>query len=708
MGLLERLSNLSQSMLSQTRHHLITGHNKNQYSQVDEQNLNNVEAELFQVYPYYCDFPKPLLPPHKEKRDSCGREDSSMQLIHTKLKIKDDVNRYLELHKKHSAKLNSINCNLKNVKWKTGDKSNVMKLPRYMADTAEILQCDPDPYFSGNYNWYYSGGTLNGILLGTKNVLIFPYAQELIALPIELKDDLFFLPNYDSATKIPAEENIFQVNCLMFNNSVRVMTRQKNSCYLYNISISDKNKLNMMKMDFKESNVPYVSIDLDPSNLDKYSTADVKRHVEIYNINRANKISSITVPTSESVKDNWAFIKYDEANNNVLKFIDRRCVYHFDTRQSLDKAVLTMCPKNSLEECEIISMYIASCKSDYYSYIGSTHNLSLLDKRFHKTPVVKRWTHYFKSCPLFADVCFREQKEFVVIASQLVEEKAIVLNTWNNSEMSPETCGIPFTPPSCLETLNAAQYQGKCLNPHIKNRLRTCNTGCMGVVDYNSNDIFLLTQNSVNDIFYQTIANNEPLDDYSLENCKSMYKLKIWDRQLQKSTFQDVIVPLVVTKRTSSRNMLRHFTNIKLNAKKDNQMNDSHDFEPGWKKSIAELNQYRDILAPELLKHWEMIDDTPLTTTADEPVQKVLTWLEHQENKNQDEVINKTDVQIKIESNHSQEQQSTFAQSQNSQLYFDSSLTNIKNHETSQLKSKTPETSMRKKNLKRSTYVPGF
>ena len=37
----------------------------------------------------------------------------------------------------------------KNIKWKKEKKTETTMLPRYVAELAEILEMDPDPYFKG-------------------------------------------------------------------------------------------------------------------------------------------------------------------------------------------------------------------------------------------------------------------------------------------------------------------------------------------------------------------------------------------------------------------------------------------------------------------------------------------------------------------------------------------------------------------------------
>jgi hypothetical protein len=696
-------SKLKETVLSYCPHYLVGSHNKNQSSL----NLNlefdtKSMSQMFQEFPYHSDFPKPLLPPGKIQRDYFGRDDITMQLIHTKAKIQDDLNRYLELYKKYSSTLEKYKN--KSIEWKKNN-NDYITLPKYVASTSEILDCDPDPNFIGTYNWYYSGGTLNSILNNSRTILIFPFMDELILLPIRLKEDSLLIPDYKNATKVPFKENIFEIISSTSKNMTRILTRQKNNCCLYNIFNFNKKKVQLLEIDKISSDSPYISADFDPLNINNYCIATVNRSIKIWDINKSKFILSGNIPVTSVLEDSWACIKYDEYNNNILKYTDRQSVHYYDTRLPIERSILVMCPKNNLENCESLCSYIASTKSNYFSYIGSNHSLSLLDNRSPNNAVVKKWTHQFKSSPLFNDVCFRDNKEFLIIASQLAGETAIILNCWNSSEESPESYSTPFSPPSNLETLTVLQSQGKCLNPHIRDRLLLCNTGCMTMIDQQSAEVFLLTQNSLNDIFYQGIGHQETLDFYSLENCKALYKLKIWEKQILKNSHHNIISPIVVTKRTNAYDIFQNFTNQNLRCNNKNVDNKELEYLPNWKRSLAELNSFLDIFAPELLTHWEIVDEISLISTTAAPHQKVLSWLgiTDQNKLTSEEIIDlQQTAEIEIQEISVNKDLALFIAKDNEspEQFF---LPKVK----SQIKSKS-FTNRKDKDKKRSNFVPGF
>lgn len=52
----------------------------------------------------------------------------------------------------------------------TGKKANLY--PRTLMKYLNILELDPDPYFSGNYNWYLTGGNVGVVTRGKSEYLV--------------------------------------------------------------------------------------------------------------------------------------------------------------------------------------------------------------------------------------------------------------------------------------------------------------------------------------------------------------------------------------------------------------------------------------------------------------------------------------------------------------------------------------------------------
>lgn len=220
----------------------------------------------------------------------------------------------------------------------------------------------------------------------------------------------------------------------------------------------------------------------------------------------------------------------------------------------------------------------------------------------------------------------RENKEFIILSSQISGENTIILNTWT-SDMISHSFNFPFTPPHIMETLNESQMQGMCLNPYLRDRFELCNSGCY-MIENSVGNMFLFFQNSVGDIFYQCITHDTELN--SRVNCKSYCILNAWENAISMQT--DTIVPLAMSEKSNMQHIFECFTNKNLQLKCTEHNTDNIQLD--WKQSLEKLNSYKDLLAPELLAVWELCREVPSTlplTTA--PHEKVLSWLESTETK---------------------------------------------------------------------------
>ncbi|XP_051174820.1 uncharacterized protein LOC127290354 [Leptopilina boulardi] len=572
---------------------------------------------MFQDYPYNCDLPKPLLPPVKLNREVLVEEDPALQLITTKAHMKNDMNRLKNYYLKYEKVMQKLKRD--DIKWNKNSKLKTTTLPRYIAEIAEIIELDPDPYFSGTYNWYYTGGTLNNICHGNENILLFPYCEELIATSMSLYEASVWKPNLLTADKCQLDGKLYELRNTFTNDSYRIIGRFKNHCILYNLYVSNS-KLNLIELHKEISSIPFVSADLNPFKVKEFSTVNVERLISIWDVTKRKPISSGNVINRKISDDNWGSIRYQNMDPNVLIFTDRCCVHYIDTREPIERPALSMCPKSNLEVCENLC-YDNSSRNSFCRYVGTYHSLLLCDNRVPDECVQQKWTHQFKGAPLLFNVINKGDQDVIILTSQLQRERSIILNNWTN-ENDSQSYSLPFTPPSILETLQESQMQGKCLDPLMKHRLGLSNAGCTLIPD-TEGQIYLFLQNSIGDIFYQNIMHEENLVKYSAENLQALRALESWENAIQKQ--RDTVIPLVFSEKTSMNHI---FENLKRSKLKYTHPEKTEIYiEPRWKESLEEMNSYVDLLAPELLAVWEVNDNAVLPSTS-APRDKVLNWLE--------------------------------------------------------------------------------
>ncbi|XP_020279427.1 uncharacterized protein LOC109852575 [Pseudomyrmex gracilis] len=608
------VNKLNATFLKNYPHHVMPGYNMNKLS-VTKQWNEETALEFYQEFPYSCELPKPLLPPARLPRTVLSEEDPILQLLAVKSHLKDDLKRIMNYYEKHKQEFDKIK---KRIKWNRGHNGYSAQIPRYIADIAELIDMDPDPSFEGTYNWYYTGGSLSHVCLNGWDVLIFPFMGELVAAHIASMGDFIWKPIMKNSAKCELKNGLklYETRQSKVNNTCRILGRYKNYCTLYMLSHSEDH-LKLDEIHQQAIKIPYISADLSLTDNSHHCTLNIEGILSLWDINRIFPISTGSVP--KNIYDPWRCIRYQEMDANILICVDRCCLHYLDTRIAVDSPCLTLCPKGNLENCEILSIEAPS-KNGYCRYLGTSHSFLTYDSRSPNQCVRQKWTHQFKDTPLLAAVTTSDYNEIIVLSSQRVGENAIILNTWLDKEVS-HSFNLPFVPPSIVETLNASQVQGLCLNPYLKNRFELCNAGSTLVSS--TGELFYFVQNSIGDIFYQCITHEDALDKYSPVNNKSCYALDVWAKTL--SSQSEPLVPLALTKKCNMQHIYENFTNRKLRLKTDREIADS--FELIWKQSLSMLGSYVDLLAPELLAVWEMREEltAPVVTGFN---QKVINWLE--------------------------------------------------------------------------------
>ncbi|XP_032690127.1 uncharacterized protein LOC116853254 [Odontomachus brunneus] len=607
---------LSKAFMKNYSHHLMPGYNRNKSICIEEWNEENAIG-LFQDFPYNCELPKPLLPPAKLSRTVLSEEDPALQLLTLKSHLKDDITRIMNYYKKHKKDFDVIQK--KKLKWNGGSDGYNAKIPKYIADIAELIEMDPDPYFEGTYNWYYTGGLLNYIQLNNWDVLLFPFMEDLVAANIVSMEDSIWKPLLQNSAKYKLHGKLYEIRQSSIDNTCRILGRHKNQCTLYMLS-NFEDRLKFNEIHRQASKIPYVSADLSLTNVNYHCTLNAEKILSLWDITRANYISSGSLLQNKT-HDAWGSIRFQQGDSNMLIYMDRCCLHYFDMRTSFDHPSLTLCPKSHLENCENLSVDAASRNSSC-RYVGTSHSLLMCDNRSPKQCVQQKWTHQFKSTPLLMTVTNSNDKEIVVLSSQIAGENAIILNTWTKMEES-HSFNLPFTPPYIAETLNEAQMRGMCLDPYIRSRFDLCNVGST-LVTNTKGEVSYFVQNSIGDIFYQCITHETVLDKYSQVNSKACYALSVWEKTLAAQA--EPLVPLTLTNKHNMQHIYKNFTNRKLRLKTTEEIMDDP-FEPTWKQSLSMLGSYIDILAPELLMVWDICEEVPIPLSA-APHQKVLNWLE--------------------------------------------------------------------------------
>ncbi|XP_043280847.1 uncharacterized protein TAF1C-like isoform X2 [Venturia canescens] len=506
--------------------------------------------------------------------------------------------------------------------WKAVDGNIRTSAPKYVADLAALIEMDPDPYFAGMYNWYYTGGSLSNVSVGGQSVLIFPYMDDLVATHIIPVKNSLHKPSLRTAATCQLNDSIYEIRTNLERDNRRILARAKNNCIIYSLA-ETHGKLRLFQIENKKSRLPYVSADLDPLNHNRFCSVDVERTLTLWDVLSGKKIGSNHVEITKPLEDKWACVKIGKKDPNSIVFVDRCCLHYLDVRESYERPVLSLCPSQHLEACESLCSAVPSINEDHY-YMASYHSLLLCDRRSPQLSVQQKWTHQFKSPPLFADVHTRNEKEVIILSNQIAGEITIILNTWDGRDSS-HSLHLPYTPPSVLNTLSETQMQGKCLDPLLKKRLALSTSGICTIADENAGTS-LFVRNSIGDIFYQCIKDEIELDHYSMINCESTYAMEAWEKQLLLQ--ERLKTPLILTDRTNMHHPFDNFMNKTARIERNLESDDLLETNPKWQESLDKLKKYVDILAPELLAVWDVTEASVPDSQTVIPHDRVLNWLE--------------------------------------------------------------------------------
>ncbi|XP_066595492.1 uncharacterized protein TAF1C-like isoform X2 [Prorops nasuta] len=543
---------LKPTFLKTYPHYIVPGLNLNKLSSLEDETSENIMG-LYQDFPFSCDLPRPLLPPAKLPRTVINGDDPATELLALKAQIKEDLDQLVDYCNKYKKIFGVLPKST--IDTKKFGKNAKIKLPRYIADIAELIEHDPDPYFAGKYNWYYTGGTLSSINIGGQPILLFPYLEELVASPIIPRSDILWKPVLSNAAKCSIESVLFEIRNSVVNNLCRIIGRHKNSLNIYRLTES-KDRLSMIEIHNMRSKLPYIGADISSFNINEYCTITVERQLALWDLTKVKCINNDKTEESLDLTDAWGILNYHFLDPNVILYTDRCCLRYFDKRTTFSKSVLSMCPKQNLEQCEKIS-FQASSRHGSCQYIGTYHSFLMCDDRSANQCVQQKWTHQFKSAPLLASIFNRNEQEIIVTSSQLTDENSIIVNTWTGGE-SAHSFSLPISPPNILDTLNLCQMDGTCLDLRMRVRLGLSNVGSTLIMN-NDGYVFFFIQNSIGDIFYQCITHENVISNECEENYKARYALSAWEKAFVSQN--PTIVPLCMSEKYNVKHIFdkKHF-----------------------------------------------------------------------------------------------------------------------------------------------------
>ncbi|XP_017493397.1 PREDICTED: uncharacterized protein LOC108381495, partial [Rhagoletis zephyria] len=298
----------------------------------------------------------------------------------------------------------------KNKKLKTNEKEGSFHTSFF--DLARRLDCDPDPYFHGSYDYYYSGGNL--CILDDGEHVLHVDNNKLNNLNVGI------LPKFKSfagsfldpicSQQVDTEEEIFEVRAIQSlrkdcPNSFAV--RQRNMITLYKFLPTGSAKALTR---FKTSCTPFISFAQSPIDYSTFIITTMKQRIRVYDINASTPILSAThnvCKTEDIMRASWNMIR--PWQGQTFLYANEKKLFMLDTRTCPEQWLKSSCGYATQDyKCDFISS-IAKSEFRDLAYVATNHKLHCLDLRYLGGDIESgdgalcRWTHQLQYAPAFID-----------------------------------------------------------------------------------------------------------------------------------------------------------------------------------------------------------------------------------------------------------------------------------------------------------------
>ncbi|XP_067641825.1 uncharacterized protein TAF1C-like [Eurosta solidaginis] len=543
-------------------------------------------------------------------------------------------------------------------KLKSNDKERTYHSSLFVL--AQRLECEPDPYFHGSYDYYYTGGNL--CILGNGENVLHVDGENLNNLNIGVLPKFtrfansFLLPI--SSLQLQDEDEVFEVRpiaSIRENCANYFAVRQRNTITLHNLLPTGGMKALTR---FKTTSTPFISFTQSPIEASTFLVTTMKQCVLLYDLNASTPILTVTqelCARDDATRVSWNMVRPWQGKTYL--YANERKVHIIDIRTTPEQW-LKNCgcgyKNNNNFECDFISS-IAKSEFRDLAYVATNHKLHCLDLRFlgddfeTGAAAICHWTHQLEYAPAFVETFRNGANEFIALSSALADDMCICeltrehaartvergdVEAHNNSpDMARSTrksvyksyC-LPYLPPTLENAYQQSRVAGKCLQPDadLKSRIKRCSTGlafydtgtfseCIGEDDC-ATFALLLMANSIGDLhahrLIETDENYEETGTRSVnvsdENTMHDYAKRVCELTQPNLNYTEVV------NLKGTRNVFRcNRLSKPLNFDEDDNIKADDITTKGrglgrWRKSIQTLHSYKDALAQDLLSIWDI------------------------------------------------------------------------------------------------------
>nr|CAD7197592.1 unnamed protein product [Timema douglasi] len=509
--------------------------------------------------------------------------DKVADLVERKMKWRQEADKRVLAIKKSRNDMNTI----KDFFNKLVLEQNGKVMPNDLLSLMKHVSKDPDKFFDGSCNWYYSG-QLTHLKLADLTMIATARGRKMDRLeiiPIQEKEKWSVdLPAMASVTPYRGE-SIHQV----VSSKEYVGIRTKHSCTLFKLNL-DFGRLEGERCYETSSKQNLVSLDLDPYSSGECCTLDVDGKLTFQG-STGHSDSLVLKPHCEVERmNNWGLVRFGTEPQSLF-VSNSYCVRLFDLRMDLSSNSAWCCKKNSniLEMCGTISALVQSMISPHTIYLGTTHQTFLIDVRVDRpSATIERWTHMMSSPPLYSSVVPDDGGELLVLANQQPAEVEAIYN--NKSGTS-----IPRMLPSLRDCTRKSIAAGRNLDQSTQQRLKMSVTGLTCLKNKNRSGSTVFFQTSAGDIFTQQLK--DPSD-----TALSMEEFDFDSVPVRRPHCEETRVSDLVDMK-HVLDSLKIVDNTPLPVKGDETVTGL------WQRTRKDMSEYHDILSPDILAVWYVKED---------------------------------------------------------------------------------------------------
>ncbi|XP_039961637.1 uncharacterized protein LOC120775496 [Bactrocera tryoni] len=536
-------------------------------------------------------------------------------------------------------------------KFKTNHKEDLYH--NSLFELAKRLECDPDPYFHGSYDYYYTGGNL--CILGDGQHVLHVDGKNLDSLHLGMFPKLRSFTNsfLDPISSQQLDSEVFELRSiqnLRADSSMSFALRQRNRINLY--SIPSTGKMTPLTL-FRSTSTPFISFAQSPIDMNTFILTTMKQGLRVYDVN--SRTPTLTATHDICSKDDAMRISWNMVRpwqGQTFLYSNEKKFLVIDTRTTPEQWLKgCSCDETSTYDCDLIST-IAKSEFRDLAYVATNHKLHCLDLRYlggnmeSGSTAVCRWTHQLEYAPAFMETYQLGGVELIALSSALADDMCICELTREHAaqmvederKMADKSPGkgqirksvyksycLPYQPPTLQDAYHQARSVGKCLQPDadLPTRISRCSTGlafydtatfaeCIGEDDCDTFTL-LLRSNSIGDVFaHRLIERDAPERDTRLksavevENTMCEYAKRVCELTQPRLNCTEV-VNLAAIRKVFRCNTL----SIPLNLEEDHKT--KADITPvrkrglgRWQKPIQTLHSYKDALVQDILAIWDI------------------------------------------------------------------------------------------------------